>query len=457
MAVDTFLRYSGGALVVVDGVIQIGPAPDTSALVLEYLFGANGSESTITLDTSGNNYTGTVSGVTWLDYTNGLSAHYEFTGGGVQITRTSEPSASARTNFSLIGMVRRDRSATIEYLYRDSAVALYFDASDRLRYQLDDGSGFGTGADFTAPVDNAWHSFMLTHERGVGQKLYWDGSQVGSESVKTNVLASAGASLYLGANSGANPLDGGLDAIQMYSEVIASNTYTATNLTQNVQLGILSEWVSDNAYDDCVLWWDGSAIYTDGSASNQTLSTASAPVMGGTTNLGWGDFNGSANVITSTDAGFPSGSAARTVVCWFKHDADAVDIVWDYGTANPNQRFAIYYDSGDSTFKTLIGSYGTEFSHTRDSSWHHLAVVHTNGNNVSQLACYLDGVAQSTSLYSSDFALNTVLSGTAYFGAGSTGSNWDGRISKYGVFDFAFSSNQVYSLYTSQTNLFAGL
>ena len=65
---DTFLRYSGGGLVVVDGVIQIGSAPvDDSDLILQYLMGANGSESTLTENTAptGTNYNGTVSGATW--------------------------------------------------------------------------------------------------------------------------------------------------------------------------------------------------------------------------------------------------------------------------------------------------------------------------------------------------------------------------------------------------------
>ena len=80
-----------GSFVAMEGgyyVWSAGALPPTSALILEYLMGANGSESTVTLDTSGNSYTGAVSGAVWQPYTNGITDNYNFDTTADQIVST---------------------------------------------------------------------------------------------------------------------------------------------------------------------------------------------------------------------------------------------------------------------------------------------------------------------------------------------------------------------------------
>jgi hypothetical protein len=319
----SFQAYSGGyylwqALV---------PTP-TSDLVLEYLFGANGSESTITLDTSGNNYTGTVSGATWNVATNGLIHNYDF-------DRASSDYIDATT---ALNSVKDLQKGFISYWFKTTSTDPMFvisgsdsgDASSQCGFALNVGEvgvymrDNGTYSLLAlSPLtynDGLWHHYI--YSTGTGTNVHYiDGEKITMDYTTGN----AGDNVFfadtlnidwvgVAANNDGtfgieNEFDGLLWNPQIGSTetVITEALAAATNATQKVQLGIASRASSDLNLDatkvfDITSNGDGSAPQ-DGSTNNATVTaTQLADYDLGVTN-GASTYNGSTSkgVVADSD------------------------------------------------------------------------------------------------------------------------------------------------------------
>jgi len=206
-ATDTYLRYSSGSLVVVDGVIQVGAA-STSDLILEYLFDKPAFE-----DESLNNNNGVLSATPPVFETNapsGKQGSWAFFTGNAAIGTTHL--ISTGTPFTVWSRCYLDDFATVHYpnicsLKSENTQNFQIGFSDNARYNdLYFGGQAGwtrLRAATTSFATAGWNTVaVLYNGDGIGTagnfSAYINGTNV--------ALTSAGG---LAANSGNNIIGGG--------------------------------------------------------------------------------------------------------------------------------------------------------------------------------------------------------------------------------------------------------
>ncbi len=202
-----------------------------------------------------------------------------------------------------------------------------------------------------------------------------NGSAVGTSStVKTNfdVTADRYRETPLG-NIVTNGLVFHLDAAN-YSRGLAFGG-TGCGITSWFDLGTLSATATLSNFSGC---GSSSGFNGDGTASNPYRLT----------------FDGTDDIVTFSDSGFPSGSAARTYSSWFATSYTGADqYLFDYGNIGTG-RFLIALESG--TGRLIAGQGGSEIHSTQtnlsNGSWHNLVVTFDGSN----YAIYIDGVADSS-------------------------------------------------------------
>ena len=437
--------------------------PVATDLVLEYLMGTNGNESTITLDTSGNSLTGTVNNCTFNIATNGASDNYTFNG-------TTSFIDATYTNLNLTEKITisawfKSSVSGIQYILgkddvtnRDYGLAKKLD--NTILFYVFSGGAFKDVSSDSTYDDGLWHQAVGVMD-GTNVLLYID-SVLQTQTETASSIDNDGASVYVGARSDNDEeWNGQLDEIYVYDIGLSQSVISTNYINEANTLGLVSDYLAANTN----IYWNDTALYVgfnniiqDGSPNNLTLTTTSAPDLKGTTSEGWGDFDGSANrvVVGGSDSWT---STNYTFMVWFDSDRsssaffDSIfnrnqggNIQGDCALIWMNDNKMRFYVQDGSTTKDI----SSDSTYTTPNEWHHMAVV---GNSVSNtLLLYMDGVLQADQetflkLYPH---INSVVGEIGRQPGGTT--EWDGNIDEFYFIDRSLTSNEVYNYYLSTTN-----
>jgi len=162
--------------------------------------------------------------------------------------------------------------------------------------------------------------------------------------------------------------------------------------------------------------------------------------------------DGSDDYVVASDAGFPLGTASRTMSAWMRiASAPGADSGFlAYGTAGTNLRFFGLYVQG-TTGKAGLSNWSTagalSAGSVADGKWHHVVGMLASG----VMSLYVDGVFAS----SVTEAANTLSTGFAYIGATRPSSGWfNGVVNDCRVYNRALSATEVKSLCTDPLGMF---
>ena len=334
-----------------------------------------------------------------------------------------------------------------------------------------DGSAQGVTLGVSDVADDRWHFGVATFD-GAAVRLYVDGVLEATATAPGTINAATGGPLNIGgfgadgSTAAGNPFYGRVDEAFVTNDVLSDDQIRALycakiphgfNVTPTVinlavrrarKGGPLA--VADFPTQPLRLHNFTAGALTDQGANNVALTNSGAAVsVVGADGAQAGAFNfvaASSQSLSATDAGLPSGLAARSYGGWFKTTA---------GTVGQNIEAWGTLATGDgrlySTATGLIASAsgGDSFSgpFVADGQWHHAVVTEDNaaGDGVKR-KLYLDG-----RLVGGSTVMNSIaLLGANHFRVGSdtTGTGlFTGQIDGVFVLGVALTQDQISTLY----------
>ena len=463
------------------------PASD---LILEYLMGSNTNTAVITKDTSQSLVDGAIlSNMSWTEGTNGFATgngYYTGSAGSPGISMVNNslfPSGNDKRTVSgwwkmdsLTGNTTtmfsygKNTSRDYSWIYMSTSSNLQFSAiTDIIRFPDVNYDLLGT----------SWHYFILSYPATTiqGMRCWVDGVEytnvlVGGQNraLTTGTLhPSFGGKIGNRSYAATDDYIGSYSAFRFHDTNWTDALAVNTTIVEKAEMGLLSEYLETDRedYTNTVINWTG-AVIQDGSPNNITLATASSPTMGGTTDVGWGDFDGSANLITGTHT---SGNGTNLTICgWFNPDDTDGAILYypfSYGDGTTGKMTlrlgGTYTGTGTAGCLGLYGvnnmsSVGAVWTDAlRVGKWSFVCVTWDSDGAVNEkVHWYINGleIAGDGSPASTPFSdLNNFRFGARLDG----GSDYDGKISHFSLIDRTWTSNEQYTVYHSQTNLFGGL
>lgn len=331
---------------------------------------------------------------------------------------------------------------------------------------------YATVTSTTDVADNRWHFIVMTVD-GSRLRLYVDGVLEGAPAAVNGTLFGSTAPINVGgrfadATTGAsNPFFGAVDEAFILSEILSDEqvrnlycasiphalgsvpTMMAVSVRRRRRGGPFA--VTDFPAQPVRLYNFTGGVLTDQGSNNVAL----APVGGGSIvdvagagGLAGGAkaFSGAHTGLGATDAGLPSGLAARSYGCWIKTGSATNQGVIGWGaTFNSTDTRISVLAAG--TVQMANGTDAVAAGNVNDGSWHFVCVVEDNSAiDVGRRKLYVDGrlismstVMNSVSLGGANrFRVGAVIDGTLPF---------VGQIDAPFVFGGALTAEQVRSLY----------
>lgn len=457
--------------------------PEVSNLILEYLMNANGSESTITLDTSGNNYTGTVTTATWQTATNGLTSYYDLTAAGGRISSvdtgliddlnvqgSNSISISIWANQTTLStsdaLLTRGRSSGADFSYclaNDNTTA----GALRWIVEVD-----GTLRIVTSPALTAdkWHHIIGSYD-GTNVELFVDNESVGTPIVDEGVIGTTGNyGIMLGQwwdvpTASASSWNGYATLLTIPEFWLTPSDRTATNLYQRVQLGIASKASYDLGLDsNKVMDVTHNTTYQDGSTNNATVTaTDVADYSLGITNSA-GTYNGSSSKLgVATDYKWFDRTDPFSGIAWIKSDNSGLEMIISKLTSNGSRGWGLDISSGllelrvaNTLSSNDILVRGTDT--INDDFWHQVAFTTDGTSDATNYVLYIDGEIASSTVVRN--GLSATITNAVNFNVGSQGGSanyFDGNIDEAKVYNTALTASEVGSLYTNEWTKFGQL
>jgi len=470
-------------------IIGFGGGAVVDNLILEYLFGANGDEANITLDTSGNSYTGTVSGATWSPYTNGVIHNYDFDAASSDHidASTAISEVSALQDGSVSFWFKTDSSSTM-FLFSGSDSG---DLSSQCGWPMLSGQ-FGPyirdngtySLQALTPLtynDGNWHHYIYTTESGTNRN-YVDGQPI----TMTYSVGNASANVFFADVTGLDWLgvaankdldhgielefDGKMWGPTVSEEVFTDATAYATNRAQALTLGISSKEASDLDLDPVLDVTFSDDTTQDGSTNYFALTdTSTTHVDLGYTNAARG-FNGSTSGIDAGDNdkfSFTEGTndLAFSVSAWVKLDTMANEPMiskwnvgstreWNFTIVNSDVTFHIF----DETLNKQQGRLCNADPLSSDI-WYHVAGVYDPSIAIGDdgMKVYINGVrCDDTDNSNAGYAYMRNTTAPVRIGGHST-ITLDGNLDEPQVYNTALSATQVTNLFLAQETKFGQL
>lgn len=465
------------------------PTP-TSDLILQY-FGT-GSDASTAIDKTANGYDGTVTGASILAVTNGLfdadnlaysmSGSSQYIDAGTQVrSGFADPTNVPRLYVSM--WVRADTFSGNDGLFAFTPFANghgSFDAhflSGNLHFQLL--APFTSHQRTVVGVPSnlgAWNHYVFVWDAPNGTAsqgiyIYENGVLLAANGVNTadyGIIATNHKLIVGGYYGSAYTLDGDIWGVEMGTNVTAYiSNLPATNRSQAVTLGILSDYVNENLADGLVFDWEANSLLDDGSTNSATMSTASAPTQLGDSTNGWYSFNGSANLISGGDYDYFTFSDGAgndkpfTISAWINPNSLGVynTIVGKFD-ASSSSEYLFLLDSGKLaiTLYNAVG-YANQIGRKYNSStiatgtWSHVVATYDGTESAGGIDIYLNGVEVD----------DTDVIGGTYTGMGNQvtplgigsarGSTatllFNGLLDQTLIWNTALTSNQVFNLYNA--------
>ena len=168
-------------------------------------------------------------------------------------------------------------------------------------------------------------------------------------------------------------------------------------------------------------------------------------------------FNGSSQYVTSRDSGYPSGTGAYTIACWFLVSQNlGINInqsMVEWGTRSTGNMAGFGYGSFGSITSTnslYISQYGGAVQLKKpvnDGTWHHGCATHTGPLSYT---IWLDGrTAPNTTL--GDITTSITLSGKLYFGASTDATaKLAGNLRDIRIYNRVLSALEIRAIYQGQ-------
>ncbi len=258
--------------------------------------------------------------------------------------------------------------------------------------------------------------------------------------------------------------------------IVLAGQLTGCNFSDltTAQLNLISGFSKDyqalqisygiNVTGGLVCWYpfeEGTGITISDLTASQNTGTMSGPPYpawtGGQVGTGAVYFTG-ANYIQTQVNNFPTGAASRTLSLWFQVVQDSLgqnEELFTYGQTGAGNRWNMQ-TSGGNLVLNAGGRTAAKFNWTRDNNWHMFTTVLPAGaTNLNQVAMYLDGVKQTSSLPTSQ-TINTITTNTGYFATtGVTGgllTPINVAIDDFRVFNRDLSPYEISNLYYYGTN-----
>jgi len=400
-ATDTYLRYSLGKLVVVNGVIQVG----AGTVVADYAWDSAYSDSvmlwelsSINSSTPDTSYIGTNNGTlgaggalpTFSTATGGVSSHMTFDGGDYISSQDDVYSSFGTNDFSFQlwiypttlqqqGIVKKG----FEYVDIRDGFSIYEDATGHIVFSIEDANAGTESVTSVGTVSNNVWAHIAVSRSGATGKVYLNGVLDISSNCFTSsksVSSTYDPQFFRGDGNTVNYFAGKADRPTLYNkeltanEVLSNFWYTATDT--------LAIDTNDTPYYETALdagghgWtqWDydnRNGLYTNlvfsssfdyDSASDQSLvnnqGTLANTTFVSTNNNGYFAFNG-----TSSRTDYPwkdeyrftdgTNDSAFTITAWVRMvDATKFRIVARYGTVD---LFQISTSAGDLMYWDIYG------------------------------------------------------------------------------------------------------
>jgi hypothetical protein len=318
-------------------------------------------------------------------------------------------------------------------------------------------------------TDDRWHFFVATFD-GSGLRVYIDAVLEASISSGGGPAFGSSAPLNLGsrgadgATAGGGQFYGRMDEAFVTADVLSPDqvrglycaklahglSYTPSIATLGVRRrrkgGPLA--VADFPTQPLRLHnFTAGSLGDEGSGNVALVNNGAALSVSGADGAAGGAFGfvtASSQSLSSTDAGLPAGTAARSYGAWFKTGTGNATLVFiAYGAAGGSGMFT----AGAGELRSTSGADEIVGPFAADGQWHFAVTTENNeaGDGVKR-KMYLDGrlVGNST-------VLNAItLGGANYFriGAGATGINFfNGQADGAFVCGYALTAEQIATLY----------
>jgi hypothetical protein len=371
---------------------------------------------------------------------------------------------------------KRDTQQSIISKWGGATVAtwnwlLYIESTNVITIALGDSITVETISGTTDVTDDRWHFVVVTHDATV-TRLYVDGTLEASGAI--------GSTINIGAcplNIGANGADGATSASSPHYGRVDEAFVTADILTEDqIRLLYASKFPHGYTLPPSTVTLNvrrrrkGATLaaadfptqpirlhnLTSGSLSDEgsgNVPLVSNPDTGtivvaagadGATGNAY-DFSGAHAGLSSTDAGLPAGTTARSHGCWFKtSNATGNPILLGWGTIETGDA-RLYV--GNGTIGSLSAADAIAGPFVADGQWHQVIAVEDNAAaDGVRRKLYLDGrlVGGSTVLTA------IVLAGANRFrvGANHDGTGpWVGQLDGAFVCGYALTFDQIASLY----------
>jgi len=314
-------------------------------------------------------------------------------------------------------------------------------------------------------IDDTKFHHVLGSKKGGKINLYIDGKLI-CQTADTYVTPITGGNFVIGSRqTGAiNYFNGSIADVLVYARAL--NEGEINELAQDAApaqvgpsyntgaTGLLSHYGFDNNA--------GTPSLVDNGPLNKTMSQGGVNIAGAATGKD-GEPTGaylfskanddSLAITTGGDAGFPAGTAPRTICAWVnpKTLPDTVTntnfAILDYGTKSGTGRFNFTLFNSAGTIQIGVGFFGasTMFAYTPPiNSWSHLCTAY-DGNAIS---IYANGRKLSPVFSGIDTGMNysTLLGGKLYIGSDQDLRGFDGNIDDVRVYNNVLSADQIRQL-----------
>ena len=422
-----------------------GGVPPASDLVLQYLMGANGSETSYTLDTSGNNRTGTVTDATWVAATNGLTDYYDFDGINDQITFTNDITLQTNEAFSVSAWIKKSGGAYPDWvLLKQNASTAGFNfgySSDPNYADLFFGCGNGGWAKFdTGDIGlelNTWYNVLVTYNgegHGVESNfnVYVDGV---NKAISTTAALNTTPLVENAISPFVSDWFGNIWGLEIYDIEVSASNAIATNIQQRAELGTLSQYFADNPddYDDLRVNATFNGNFQNGSQYAYIIAAPSPPVQQGSVSNGWGDF--ASSIISYADNDNLS-FTNFTFNAWVNPDGvsgnGTIISKWTGGNEY------IFWQSGANYQILINGSVGSTATNGASAGAWQL-VTATYDAPTESLLIYVDGV-----LFDDSTIARATTTGTGAMSIGSLSGNYfNGQVSDISMLDVVWDVTKI--------------